>query len=314
MGEEGQHTRFTVASGGARARAVAFRTSARSVKACGDERRDVAICLERNEWNGTVEPRLVLKALCEPAAGCFEVMDEALSMAAHAAVQLERSLDAWAPPLPGARDCSDRRGEGIAGVLGDLLVSGEDVLVVCADVARRRGGLDAVLGGLVRGRSALVSWELLASRPALAEGFAHVFALDPPPVRDPERLPGGLPGDGWAHVAWGEPEREFALAACRARADMRALVASVYRVVRDAGVIELDAFRSALPPGLSSVDCGVALRVLAELGLVGLDDDSAGLLDAEPTQLERSAAYRAHAEWIAAGEAVLGGAPAQIAA
>ena len=78
MGEEGQHARFTVASGGARARAVAFRTSARSLSSVGGEPRDVAVRLERNEWNGTVEPRLVLRALCEPRAGTFEVLDDAV--------------------------------------------------------------------------------------------------------------------------------------------------------------------------------------------------------------------------------------------
>ena len=44
----------------------------------------------------------------------------------------------------------DRRGEGFAGVAGDLLSSGEPVAIVCADVERRRAGLEEVVGGIVR--------------------------------------------------------------------------------------------------------------------------------------------------------------------
>src|SRR5206468_12995221 len=64
MGEDGQHARFTLSNGGSRARAVAFRTAARLLPSSEDERYDVAVRLELNEWNGTVEPRLVLRALC----------------------------------------------------------------------------------------------------------------------------------------------------------------------------------------------------------------------------------------------------------
>jgi single-stranded-DNA-specific exonuclease len=314
MGDEGQHTRFTVVSGGARARAVAFRTSARSVKECGGELRDVAVCLERNEWNGTIEPRVVLKALCAPAEGAFEAFDDALGMAGHVGIQLERPLEAWTPPAAAVREVCDRRDEGIAGVLGDLLVSEEDVLVGCADVARRRPGLDAVLGGLVRGRAVIVSWELLASQPEIADGFAHVFALDPPPVADAESFLAGLPGGACTHLGWGDPERAFARAALEARRDLRGLVASVFRAIREAGVLEMDALGAALAPGISPVDCGVAVRVLCELGLVGVDGDSVGLLQEARTQLDQSAAFCAHAAWIAAGLAALGGAAAPIAA
>src|SRR5436190_12714461 len=69
MGEEGQHCRFTLSSGGARARGVAFRTAAGSITGCGDEPLDVALRLELNRWNGTVEPRVILRALCAVEAG-----------------------------------------------------------------------------------------------------------------------------------------------------------------------------------------------------------------------------------------------------
>src|SRR5205807_6972486 len=64
MGEDGQHSRFTIAGGGSRARAVAFRTATRQLPADSNERYDAAVRLELNEWQGTIEPRLVLRALC----------------------------------------------------------------------------------------------------------------------------------------------------------------------------------------------------------------------------------------------------------
>ncbi|MBA2348700.1 MAG: single-stranded-DNA-specific exonuclease RecJ, partial [Solirubrobacterales bacterium] len=62
---EGRHLRFAVASAGRRARAVAFQTTSLPEGAV-----DATFLLERNEWNGVVEPRLVLKgaAPCTPAA------------------------------------------------------------------------------------------------------------------------------------------------------------------------------------------------------------------------------------------------------
>ncbi|HET8673189.1 MAG TPA: single-stranded-DNA-specific exonuclease RecJ, partial [Thermoleophilaceae bacterium] len=61
MGEDGQHCRFTLSGGGARARAVAFRMAARAITDCGEEAVSAAVTLELNQWNGTVEPRVVLR-------------------------------------------------------------------------------------------------------------------------------------------------------------------------------------------------------------------------------------------------------------
>jgi single-stranded-DNA-specific exonuclease len=304
MGEEGQHARFTVVSGGRRARAVAFRTSARAMKSA-EGPRDIAVRLELNEWRGTVEPRLVLRALCEPCEGAFEVLDDSLGLWEHVELQMARSLDAWAPGRPPVRECCDRGDEGLAGVLGDLLASGDDVLVVCADVARRRGGLEAVLGGLVRGRAALVSWDLLAVRGELAEGYAHVFALDPPPVADAESLLAGLPGEGLAHLGWGAPEAEFARAALEARRDVRGTAARVYRAVRDAGAPDREALEPTLAATASPADCGLALRVLSEAGLVSLDGGAVRLLEQARADLGASPAYRAHVAWLEAATARL---------
>ena len=64
---EGKHVRFTVESGGARARAVAFGNGGRLPVADG-EPSQATFSLEVNEWNGVSEPRLVLRRARAPAA------------------------------------------------------------------------------------------------------------------------------------------------------------------------------------------------------------------------------------------------------
>jgi single-stranded-DNA-specific exonuclease len=60
---EGRHVRFTVASGGVRANAVAFRTGGRLPVECGEPAR-ATFALEVNEWRGVSEARLVLRNAC----------------------------------------------------------------------------------------------------------------------------------------------------------------------------------------------------------------------------------------------------------
>jgi single-stranded-DNA-specific exonuclease len=58
---EGKHARFTVESGGARARAVAFGCGGRLPSAEDGGQLQATFALEVNEWNGVSEPRLVLR-------------------------------------------------------------------------------------------------------------------------------------------------------------------------------------------------------------------------------------------------------------
>jgi single-stranded-DNA-specific exonuclease len=99
MGEDKQHARLTISSGGARARTVAFRTTAAALGKAGENPHHVAVALEVNEWNGTVEPRLILKAVCPPNRGDCAVIGERSLWE-----ELEAELDAdpivWSPPRP----------------------------------------------------------------------------------------------------------------------------------------------------------------------------------------------------------------------
>lgn len=307
MGEERQHARFMLVGGGARARGVAFGRSAGSLAQAVDEPHDIALRLERNRWNGAVEVRAVLRALCATRSGPVEVVGAESTWDA-----VERELAAppdswWPPPGPPCRELCDCRGEGFAGVAGELLSSGEGVLVVCAEPWRRAAALGPIIGGY--GRVAATSWEAIACEPALAEGFEHVVALDPPPDDHGEALLAAAGGQGAAHMAWGAGEAQFALAAWRAELDLDAALPAVYRALRDHDAARPGSLDAALRgggvhPRPASLR-GRLLRVLSELGLIEWVTVAEGgpacrVLDAPRTSLDLSPTVRACRERLAA--------------
>ena len=89
MGEEGRHVRFTVEAGGHRARAVAFGVS----RLPDGDAHDATFTLELNEWNGAVEPRLVLRHAQAPAPAAVVLAGEPEDPVAAALAEL-------AAPLP----------------------------------------------------------------------------------------------------------------------------------------------------------------------------------------------------------------------
>jgi single-stranded-DNA-specific exonuclease len=307
MGEDGQHCRFTLSSGGARARGVAFRTSAGSVAGCGDEPHDVALRLELNRWNGTVEPRVILSALCRVEPGEVEVIGaEDFWVAFEAALAGEPDTQVPELDIRPARELRDRRGEGFAGVAGELVASGESVMILCADVARRRDGLGRVLGPHV---APLASWAALAARPELAEGFAHVVALDPPPGAAGETLLARLPGGGFAHIAWGEPEVAFALALAQAELDLRPPLTALYRALRDSSGAAGDGLRDLLCgegryPRTPTV-CARLLRVFLELGLASYEERRCTLIEDVRADLHTAPTYRQCQQRLAATRSYL---------
>ena len=308
MGEEKQHSRFTlVTAGGARSRGVAFGSPPRALAPAADEPHDIALRLERNRWKGVVEPRVILRALCRTEAGELRVVGEGEPFWEALRAAFARG-DGELPPASGGA-VEDRRREGFAGVAGDLFSSGESVLVAVADVPRRRAGLEAVVAGLCDGPMPVVSWAALAARPALAGGFEHLVALDPPPGGVADPLLAAAPR---AHLAWGPAEAEFASVAYRAALDLRPQLADVYRALRElpaeAPGAELEAaLRGAGRYRRDAAACARLLTVLTELGLVELDLDapSCRVLEAVRSELGRSAAYRAAREELEAIEHAL---------
>jgi single-stranded-DNA-specific exonuclease len=315
LGSEDEHAALTLTSGGARTRLVAFRSAPESLRGCLAQPHEVAARLELNEWNGVVEPRLVLRALCESEPGECEVIGEG-NGALWDVVERERvpRLTVVAEGDRGERELLDRRGEGFAGTVGDLVSRGERVLVVCADVSRRRRAIEELLGGLGRSlrgaaadseRLALVAWSSLERGPGLARSFPNLVALDPPDVPEGERLLASAPGAGTAraYACWGRPEVALALRAAEWRLDLRPQLAAVYRCLRDHGrALLADPLERALrgngPHARDPELCARLLRVLVELELVSYTGRVEGgplcrVEHGRRTELERSPTYRA---------------------
>ncbi len=313
MGEEKEHSRFTlITAGGARSRGVAFGSPPKALAPAADVNHDIALRLERNRWNGVVEPRTILRALCPTRAGELRVLGEdggfwerlGRALAGQQAEPPEPAASIAGPPAP-----LDRRREGFAGVAGDLFTSGERVLVVVADIERRRRGLEEIVAGLAPDGMAVASWTAIAADPGLASAHDHLVALDPPPggVADPLLRLGVR-----AHMAWGPAEVEFALHVWRAELDLRPALASVYRSLRElppeAGAAALqEALRGQGRYPRAPAACAQVIGVLTELALIelSLDPPSCRVLQAERANLDSSPAYRASLERLSAIERAL---------
>jgi single-stranded-DNA-specific exonuclease len=319
---EGKHSRFSVQAGGVRAGAVAFGVT----KVACDVALDATFSLELNEYNGSVEPRLVLRDARPCAPAPIVLVGEPADYLGAVFAELDRPLGEPAPAAVGAalarvatgglaatgalgaaqarggaphlRDAAtldivsapvrDRRGGGIAGTIGALVAAGEDVLVVAADGALRARHLAPILGGF-----ALCSHEALERDPGLARAGTHVVLLDPP--AGPIRALGAM-----THLVWGPPELRFAQQIHERKYDLRASLAATYRALRGAGGAgggELEELLRGDPqtPRPATL-AGRLVRILAELHLVSLDLDSRTLTvpQAERTALERSEAFRAY--------------------
>lgn len=169
---EGKHARFSLHSGSHRALGVAFGRSSLGV---GDEDLlDASVRLELNHWNGSVEPRVVLRELYpleeqnpeQPVLphSCF--CDEAEWWARFEA-ELTTDLDAeTAKKHPEGAFSRSREGRRrlVAGsapatvAIAELVSSGAGVLAICAD-ASRRAALANGASGLARfnGGAALIA-------------------------------------------------------------------------------------------------------------------------------------------------------------
>ncbi len=320
MGEEGRHARFTLRGGPGQVGGVAFGVGGTLAKR-DSVPVDVSVRLELNEWNGATEPRAVLGTLYEPA----EEPDEDAWRAGDAE-WAERLISALDGPLPlimaghdhaasGApatapgdsprnqrRDVVDRRRQSGLAAIGEIVSSGESVLVVCADALWRRGivesavhpgryagirgailasrGSLAVTGDEVQGSEpsgggrglVLADWVALSSLPELPLDFRHVVVTDP--ALNPALAELVAKGDGYLHLL--ATKRELSLRAVAGAFPGRKELADVYRAVREAGgPMGAGPLREALggPSGSarSPESCGLALRALAEIGVVRVE-------------------------------------------
>jgi single-stranded-DNA-specific exonuclease len=279
---EGKHARFSLHSGSHRALGVAFGRSDLGVES--DEAVDAAVRLEVNHWNGSVEPRVVLRELYPLDAEGTEAPPrhrcECEAQEWWRRFEAELAADTGMSPLSpiGRQRRHGRvvvRGDGSAVVaIAELVSSGAGVLAVCAD-ASRRAALAAGAAGLARfnGGSGRVACsrcgpEALVSLLAKAEGglaltdyaalaaageaggeavarFEQVVLVDPPTSADDAALV-AAGESGYLHELWSEAEHEFALAALDESLASRAAVAAVFRSLRGA---RAEAGASSQAPG-----------------------------------------------------------------
>jgi single-stranded-DNA-specific exonuclease len=173
---EGKHARFSLHSGSHRALGVAFGRSSLGVE--DEDLLDASVRLEVNHWNGSVEPRVVLKELYpleeSEADGEQPTLPHSCSSDEDEwwprfETELATPLDCESVKTPLEEDflrtrgpVTERRvvkGVGSATVaIAELVSSGAGVLAVCAD-ASRRAGLGNGATGLARfnGGAALIA-------------------------------------------------------------------------------------------------------------------------------------------------------------
>lgn len=321
---EGKHLRFSLHSGGRRALGVAFGRS--SLGAAEDEPVDASVRLEVNRWNGSVEPRVLLRELHPAAPACDCPGPEWWGrFERELRLPLEQSRADEDVARPHRRETL-RRTSGATAAVGELVSSGAEVLAVCAD-AGRRASLSALArlapasppreceecGGLVVDGSrtpAVVDYMTLERTPALVREFAHVVLADPPPSPRHEAL-AARPVDGWTesgghagylHEAWVESDVAASLAALEAQLARRPVLVAAFRDLREAGEASGDLLQQALrgsgPHRRGPEVAARCFRVLDELGLVQGSPDggsgTVGVVSSRETDLERSAAFRAY--------------------
>jgi single-stranded-DNA-specific exonuclease len=318
---EGRHVSFSLAAGGARSRCVAFGRGG-SLPAAPGAPVDAVVRLELNRYNGAVEPRLVLRHAQPARTAPIEAVGEP-GFGAALRRELERDLGAW-PPLDKARfdddlrgssdglgverrAVRDARGGGIAGLLGDLVAGAGSVLAVTAHAGHRAAALRERVGGF-----AVTSWAALEDDPSLASSYTHVVAVDPPAHPRLRALAEQLPGEGWTHLAWGGAELDLSRRVLAWELDLRPQLADAYRALRATPAVSGDALASILRGAgaqpRSGTVAGRLLRVLSELGLIVLATEPLAVTVPAPagrTALERSPAFRAYGERLAAGLAFL---------
>jgi single-stranded-DNA-specific exonuclease len=321
----GRHVRFTVTSGGLRSRAVGFGIAAGNGPLSDVEtRHDLAARLEANEWQGSVEPRLVVRSL-HPVEGSEQApatQDDDSQWWDAVWTAYDNGMAATTHPSGGERrTVIDRRDRGALGLLGDLMTTGEPLLVLCADVSRRAGVLTRDLEAARFARSqwttlcahcaatdpqsdiVLAEHGAIAANPSLAQRFTHVFALDPP-TSQPARALLEHSGNGFLHLGWGPAELEFTRAVVEHQHTLRPHLTDVYRALGALDPRGCPVSRGALAGAARhprpALVAGRCMRVLAELDLA-IFERSSGTVNCTITtgkrvELERSETFRACSE------------------
>jgi len=292
---EGKHARFSLHSGSHKALGVAFGRPSLGVGE--DDPVDVAVRLEVNQWNGAVEPQVILREVYPRISG--EDVPLAAEWWQRFEAELGRDPAEWKALDPAAAGELQRHvrtsTNAPAAVVGELASCGGEVLALTADATLRVG--------MAREGVRLADYAELEREPELGGEFDHVVLVDPPATADLLALASRSQAEGgYLHRVWGEAEWRFALSAAAAQLAQRATLIAAFRDLRDAGEASGEELRGALvgsaPHARSPETAARCFRVLAELGLVQGEPAGGGglvgVVSSEGTDLERSASYRAY--------------------
>ena len=210
IGSEGRHVDMRVRTAAGSCRAVAWSMGEQYDLLASGVRMDVAARIERSVWQGAERVELVARTI-QPLPDEHGAVPGLCHTPCDATCPtiVEAPSPAAAPLADGVRvdDMRDEREGGAIAELTRLAAAGDGVLIVVADVARRRAMLLAALhpvrfgltGALLFSRRCteaaldarqaqladgawivLVDHDTLSRRPALARGFADAVVLDPP--------------------------------------------------------------------------------------------------------------------------------------
>ena len=292
---EGKHARFSLHSGSHKALGVAFGRPSLGVGE--DDPVDVAVRLEVNQWNGAVEPQVVLREVYPWAMG--EGAPESEQWWQRFETELARDPGEWEALDPSAAGEYERHicvsANAPAAVISELVSCGGEVLALTADAALRVA--------MARDGARLADYAELERDPGLAGEFDHVVLVDPPARADLLALASRCQAEGgYLHRVWGEAEWRFALSAAAAQLAQRQTLIAAFRDLRDAGQSSGEELREALvgsaPQARGPETAARCFRVLAELGLAqgqpAAGGGSVGVVSSEGTDLERSASFRAY--------------------
>lgn len=305
-----RHAQYRVRCDGATCQAIHFNFD-KLQELTEPGRFDVPLGLSKNEYNGAVSAQAEVRGLHrlgEPdrdvcATACdLSCPDRLTGGALWGELREGPSWPGDGEPAALAearRDgrLLDRRGRPAVSTLTSLAAGGERVLVLVADVARRRPLLSRdVLSPQLTRRAAylqsacvgrlgealagpdvvLTGYDVVAARPQLAAAFAHVVLLDPPFTRSLLAAVAAAAPEAWVHALWGRAEAGFAAQVAAAELDLDATMRRAWRALSaGSGRFDEALEKEVLggDPFLRSAGAvAAALRALRDAALLHVDE------------------------------------------
>jgi len=301
-----RHAQYRVRCDGATCQAIHFNFD-KLQELTEPGRFDVPLGLSKNEYNGAVSAQAEVRALHRLAAPgrdlCTTACDLSCPDRLTGGALWDELLEG--PSWQGADESValaearrdgrlvDRRDRAAVSALAALAAGGERVLVLVADVARRRPLLSAdVLSPQLARRAAYVqsacagrlgeapagadlvmtSYDVVAAHPEWAAAFAHVVLLDPPFTRRLFAAVAAAAPEAWVHALWGRAEAGFAAQVAAAELDLDAAMRRAWRILAAAGGRFDEALEQQLLGGdpflRSAGAAAAALRALRDAGLL----------------------------------------------